>query len=72
MEEEIRIINTLVRENKIKFKFLDSEKELNLVQLCYNQKDETIELEFRNEINEYIQELKLLLNKIFVENCRKK
>lgn len=63
MEEKIRTINKLIQENKIKFKFLDSEKELNLVQLCYNKKDDILDFEFRNELNEYIQELKLLLNK---------
>lgn len=64
MEEEIRIINRLSKENKIRFKFLDDTKELKLVQVCYNKDDEILELEFRNELKEYIEELKILLNKI--------
>lgn len=65
MEEEIRIINRLSKENKIRFKFLDDTKELKLVQVCYNKDNEILELEFRNELKEYIEELKILLNKIW-------
>ena len=65
MEEEIRIINRLSKENKIRFKFLDDTKELKLVHVCYNKDDEILELEFRNELKEYIEELKILLNKIW-------
>lgn len=62
MEEEVKSINELIKENKLKFKFLDEHIELEVLQVCYNKAKGKIEIEFRNTIKEYIEELKDILN----------
>ena len=65
MEEKLRIINELIKKDKLKFKFLDENKELDVLQVCYNKKEETIEIEFRNTVKEYVEELKKLIKKFW-------
>ena len=37
MKKIYRLVNKLVKENKIKFGFYNSQKSLDLLQLCYNK-----------------------------------
>ena len=37
MKKLYRLVNKLVKENKIKFGFYNSQKSLDLLQLCYNK-----------------------------------
>ena len=57
------IILFLSKENKIKFGFYNSQRSLDLLQLCYNKVNDTIEIEFRDVMSEYIQELRRIKNK---------
>ena len=63
MKKIYRLVNKLVKENKIKFGFYNSQKSLDLLQLCYNKVNDTIEIEFRDVMSEYIQELRRIKNK---------
>lgn len=56
------ILNQLIKENKIKFDFYNGNNTLDLLQLIYNKKDDTIELEFRNIYADYIDEFKKFNN----------
>ena len=56
------ILNQLIKENKIKFDFYNGNNTLDLLQLIYNKKDDTIELEFRNIYTDYIDEFKKFNN----------
>ena len=63
MKKIYRLVNKLVKENKIKFGFYNSQKSLDLLQLCYKKSNDTIEIEFRDVMSEYIQELRRIKNK---------
>lgn len=56
------ILNQLIKDNKIKFDFYNGNNTLDLLQLIYNKKDDTIELEFRNIYADYIDEFKKFNN----------
>ena len=62
-EEEIDInifrdlLNRLINDNKITFGFYNNSL-LDLLQICYNKTNDTIELEFRDVMWEHIKELK--------------
>ena len=56
------ILNELIKDNKIKFDFYNGNNTLDLLQLIYNKKDDTIELEFRNIYADYIDEFKKFNN----------
>jgi len=64
IEEEYIILNKMIKEDRIKFKFLNKSEDLDLLQVCINKKNNTLELEFRDVMKEHIEELKLLLEKI--------
>ena len=56
------LLNRLINDNKITFSFYkNSLIDLDLLQICYNKTNDTIELEFRDVIGEYLEELKKIL-----------
>lgn len=56
------LLNDLIKNDKIKFKFYkDNFTKLELLQLCYNKVDDTLELEFRNSMAEYLEEIKNIM-----------
>lgn len=57
------LLSKLVLENKIKFNFYNNDSiQLEILQICYNEKLDIIELEFRDIIGDRMQELKEVLN----------
>ena len=58
------ILNALIREKKIHFQFYNSSLPLELLQLCYNSTNDTVELYFRDIMQERINELKEINEKI--------
>ena len=64
MKRIYKQINKLVKDKKIKFSFYNSSRAtLDLLQLCYNKVDNTIEIEFRDVMSEYIEELREIMNR---------
>ncbi len=58
------LLNRLINDNKITFSFYNiSLLDLNLLQICYNKTNTTIELEFRNVMGEYLKELRKIMDK---------
>lgn len=57
-------INTLIKNQKMKFKFYNSYEELEILQVCRNKVNNVIEVYFRNIQKEYINELKEVMNKM--------
>lgn len=64
MNEIHKLINSLIKEDKLKFRFYNSLDKLELLQLCHNKVDNTIEFEFRNNMAEYLAEMKNIMNKM--------
>lgn len=69
-EEEINmeifreLLNRLINDNKITFSFYNNSLlDLDLLQICYNKTNDTIELEFRDVMGEHLKELKKILKK---------
>ena len=69
-EEEINmnifrdLLNRLINDNKIIFSFYNNSLlDLDLLQICYNKINATIELEFRDVMGEYLEELKKIMKK---------
>ena len=69
-EEEINmeifreLLNRLINDNKITFSFYNkSLLDLDLLQICYNKTNDTIELEFRDVLGEHLEELKEIMDK---------
>ena len=67
-ETDIKIfsdtLNQLIREKKIEFGFYDNELiKLELLQICYDKSKDRLEIEFRDVMSEYIQELRRIKNK---------
>ena len=69
-EEEINmeifrdLLNRLINDNKITFSFYNkSLLDLDLLQICYNKTKDTIELEFRDVLEEHLEELKEIMDK---------
>ena len=55
------VLNKLINDNKITFSFYNNSLlDLDLLQICYNKTNNTIELEFRDIMVEYLGELKRL------------
>ena len=63
MKEIHKLINRLIKEDRLKFSFYNSFDKLELLQLCHNKVDNTIEFEFRNHMSEYLEEMKNIMNK---------
>ena len=61
MKEIYKLLNKLIKENKIKFEYYKSSLPLDLVQVCHNKKDETIEISFRDVLTERVQELRAIM-----------
>ena len=58
------VLNKLINDNKITFSFYNNSLlDLDLLQICYNKTNNTIELEFRDVMGEYLEELKEVMKK---------
>ena len=75
-EEEINmeifrdLLNRLINDNKITFSFYNNSLlDLDLLQICYNKTNDTIELEFRDVMREYLRELRDIMSNR--KNCKK-
>ena len=56
------LLNRLINDNKIIFSFYNNSwLDLDLLQICYNKTNDTIELEFRDVMEEYLEELKKIM-----------
>ena len=56
------LLNRLINDNKITFSFYNNSL-LDLLQICYNKTNDTIELEFRDVMGEYLEQLKKIIKK---------
>ena len=64
MKDNYILINKQIKDNKIKFEYYNNKQvPLNLIQIYHNQIDDTIELKFRNIMQEYLDEIKEITNK---------
>ena len=62
--DNYNLINKLIKDNKIKFEYYNNKQvPLDLIQIYHNQIDDTIELKFRNIMQEYLDEIKEITNK---------
>ncbi len=62
--EIYKILNALIKDNKIKFKFNNNNLvPLDPISVIKNNTNNTIEIEFRNVVKEHLEELKSILNK---------
>ena len=72
MEENLNevnmVLNKLIKNNKIKFRFYNSMQELEVVQICENKNEDVIEINFRDIQGEYVEQLREILNKIEEKN----
>ena len=58
------LLNRLINDNKITFSFYNNSLlDLDLLQICYNKTNDTIELEFRDVMGEYLKELRKIMDK---------
>ena len=58
------LLNRLINDNKITFRFYNNSLlDLDLLQICYNKTNDTIELEFIDVMGEHLKELKKILKK---------
>lgn len=60
MEHMMDIINKMIKDKKIIFSFYNSVIPLEFLQICFNKKENIIELKFRDIQQEHIEELKEL------------
>ena len=57
-------MNQLIREKKIEFGFYDNKLiKLELLQICYDKSKDRLEIEFRDVMSEYIEELREIMNR---------
>ena len=57
-------MNQLIREKKIEFGFYDNKLiKLELLQICYDKSKDKLEIEFRDVMSEYIEELREIMNR---------
>ena len=57
-------MNQLIREKKIEFGFYDNKLiKFELLQICYDKSKGKLEIEFRDVMPEYMQELRKIKNK---------
>lgn len=58
------ILNQLINDDKIKFSFYNNSLlKLDLLQICYNKINNTLELEFIDVMGEHIKELRKIMDK---------
>ena len=66
------MLKKLIKDNKIKFEYYNNKQvPLDLIQICHNQIDDTIELKFRNTMQEYLDEIKQITKKMINKNYNK-
>lgn len=58
--EIYELVNSLIHDNKITFNYNNDNERIEPIQVCYNKKDKKIEVVFRNNMQEYIDELRAL------------
>lgn len=58
--EIYELVNRLIHSNKITFNYYNNNERIEPIQICYNKKYEKIEVVFRNNMQEYIDELRTL------------
>ena len=68
LNEVNMVLNKLIKNNKIKFRFYNSLQELEVVQICKNKNEDVIEINFRDIQGEYVEQLREILNKIEEKN----
>ncbi|MBE5806660.1 MAG: hypothetical protein E7313_08175 [Clostridiales bacterium] len=61
IKETYKIMNRLINDGKIKFDYYNSSLPLDLVQVCHNKKDGTIEISFRDVLTERVEELRRIM-----------
>lgn len=58
------ILNKLINDDMVKFKFYNNSLlKLDLLQICYNKTNNTLELEFRDIMGEHLKELREIMNR---------
>lgn len=58
------ILNKLINDDRVKFKFYNNSLlKLDLLQICYNKTNNTLELEFRDIMGEHLKELREIMNR---------
>lgn len=62
MKELYKVLNKLIKEDRLKFYFNNNINKIELIKICHNRVEDTIEFEFRNNIAEYIEEMKQFIN----------
>lgn len=56
------ILNKLINDDKIKFSFYNNSLlKLDLLQICHNKINNTLELEFRDVMGEHLEELREIM-----------
>ena len=63
LEETYNLLNNLIHDNKIVFNYYNNAQNIEPIKVCYNRKDARIEIAFRNNMQEYINELRTLNEK---------
>lgn len=57
------ILNKLINDDRVKFKFYNNSLlKLDLLQICYNKTNNTLEVEFRDIMGEHLKELREIMN----------
>ena len=56
------ILNKLINDDRVKF-YNNSLLKLDLLQICYNKTNNTLELEFRDIMGEHLKELREIMGK---------
>lgn len=63
MDLYLSILETLIKEDKIEFEFYNNSLlKLDLLQIYYNKHEDKIEIEFRDVMEEHLDELKRIMN----------
>lgn len=59
-----KLLDKLIKDDKIKFSFYNNSLlKLELLQICYDKPNNTIELEFRDIMGEHLKELREIKNR---------
>lgn len=63
MDLYLSVLETLIKEDKIEFEFYNNFLlKLDLLQIYYNKHEDKIEIEFRDVMEEHLDELKRIMN----------